>query len=207
MSKINLVRITVDTVFGQTPMFVSQVYRGAEAVAGTLRFLHESGRPLMLEESRLMQPTTYCKARQPEGGLGLFGIIWAQSSEEDNAKLVLAEALMKTTHELVSKINTTITSLKPVEHVSRLWQDRHEEADSEFASFTFPTEVVESSGWDYTMPGNEMTKTVFLESPAGEDSIAAKFVVTFDEGKADVISADGYVNGEKIEQPGLGPTV
>src|SRR3546814_13239153 len=66
-------------------------------------------------------------------------------------------------------------------YVSRLWQDRHEEADSEFASFTFPTEVVESSGWDYTMPGNEMTKTVFLESPAGEDSIAAKFVVIFDE--------------------------
>lgn len=207
MSKLNLVRITVDAVFGQVPLFVPRVYRGAEAVAGTLRFKHESGRPLMLEEDRLMQPTAYCKARHPSGGVGVFGIIWATSDKEDEAKVILADAIIKATNDLVSEIGTTLTALRPVQHINKLWGDRHEEADMEFESFSFPAEVVASSGWDYTVPGNEMTKTVFLEAPEGEESIAAKFVVTFDEGKADVLTADGYIKGEIIEQLDLSPKV
>lgn len=207
MSKINLVCITVNAVFGETPLFVPHVYRGAEAVDGTLHFLHESGRPLRIQEAVLMQPTTYTVAHRPADGIGIFGIIWAHSNAQDAAKAVLADALIKTTNEALSKIGTTLTALKPVEHVSKLWEDRHEEADGEFASFTFPAEVGESSGWEYAVPGNEMTKVVYLESPTGKDSIAAKFVVTFEEGKADVLTVDGYINGEPIEHKLTNPTM
>ena len=207
MSKINLMRVTVDTVFGETPLFVTKVFRGVDLIGGTYRFNDETSTPKMLGGDRLMQPTVNFKDRIGVDTRGIIGVIWTRTENENEAKTILADAMAEKTAELLSKIHATLSALKPVEHVTELWGQRHEEADMEFESFVFPAEVVGSSGWDYTVPGNEMTKTVFLEGPLGENSIAAKFVVTFGEGKADVITADGYINGEKIEQPGLGPTV
>ena len=61
---------------------------------------------------------------------------------------------------------------------------RNEAADREWLDYDFSDNVVEdTNGWQYTTPGTEMTRVIFLkntENPDG-DSVKANFTVVFKE--------------------------
>lgn len=70
---------------------------------------------------------------------------------------------------------------------------RNEAAEQEWHNYDFGDSVVESAnGWQYTTPGTEMTRVIFLENsenPEG-DSVKAYFTVVFkDETSAQVEEA------------------
>ena len=62
-----------------------------------------------------------------------------------------------------------------------LQQTRDEVADQAFAAYDFDADVVDSDGWSYDTPGNEMTRRIYIaneDDPDG-DSISAYFTVRF----------------------------
>lgn len=104
--------------------------------------------------------------------------------------------------------------------MSDLADKREEIADRIYEGFDFSYNVVDAHGWEWTEPGKEMQRTVFVEDPDDNSapSIAGYLVVRFqDEGSAVPVEAYAVVRGQVVKsiagakledyvQPGTAPT-
>ena len=77
-------------------------------------------------------------------------------------------------------------------------------ADTAFEHFDFGTDVVAVNGWECTLPGTEMTRTVFLQGPhSGEPSERAHFRVRFQPESSQIVEAYAInAHGEHFGQLG-----
>lgn len=81
---------------------------------------------------------------------------------------------------------------------------RNEAADVVLEGYDFGYQVVDGSGWERTIPGDEWTKTLFFENeedPSGP-TVPGNLVVRFETGSAAVEEAYAIVNGEIVGNPG-----
>lgn len=79
-------------------------------------------------------------------------------------------------------------------------RQRSDAADAEFEAYDFGEAVVNSfDGWEYTSPGTEYTRTVWLDNPEDPDGddIKGHFVVTFaSDDSLEIVGATATINGD-----------
>jgi hypothetical protein len=82
-----------------------------------------------------------------------------------------------------------------------LYNAREMVAQVEWESYDLGNyECEDCSGWETTIPGNKMTRTVFLELHRSEPSVTAQFTVEFKEGPAEITNAYASYAGNTIGQ-------
>lgn len=89
---------------------------------------------------------------------------------------------------------------------------RHAAADGEFERYDFEGPVGEADGWEYTSPGVEYSRTVWLTNEADPDGddIKASFTVVFASADSDEVveayaTANGNEFGSRPQEPTPGP--
>lgn len=84
---------------------------------------------------------------------------------------------------------------------------RESAAQAAYTDYDFgSSEVEDHSGWEYTVPGDEWTRTIFLrsETPGGATD-RGHFTVVFEKGTAVVSESYGMFNGN-ILAPASAPS-
>lgn len=77
---------------------------------------------------------------------------------------------------------------------------RQEAADEACESYDFGYEVIDGSGWEYTVPGDEWVKPLYFRNEEDQDgpSVAGSFVVRFSPSTSEIAECYGIVNGEMV---------
>jgi hypothetical protein len=85
--------------------------------------------------------------------------------------------------------------------LNEIYDGREVVAQAEWESYDLGNyECEDCSGWEWTIPGNTMTRPIFLAGQEDEPSIAAQFTVEFKDGTAEIINAYASCDGETIGQ-------
>ena len=93
------------------------------------------------------------------------------------------------------------------EQISALQDRRNFVANAAFAEYDFATQnVLDASGWEFTSPGREMTRKVYVDCGPNKPSQTVNFIVTFSNTESSSLEDVYALHSETGEEVGRWPS-
>lgn len=124
----------------------------------------------------------------------------AQKLRKEYRPSMNSEVLHLWAQDVVGVFDSIAASPTPAEN-PYLNAARANAAELSWTQYSFPVEIEDADGWEFTTPGDEWTRKVYFESEGqGEPSLPGSFTIRFKPGTDEIEEEVAMCNGQILTQ-------